>query len=74
MIITDNIVTGRLTDGTNFQVTIPFGTDIVSKLEDRGVSITAKSPESSPFWSISSMASALSATASVIRPSWRTCA
>ncbi|MEQ1899783.1 MAG: ATP-dependent zinc metalloprotease FtsH [Devosia sp.] len=52
VIITDNIVTGRLTDGTNFQVTIPFGTDIVSKLEDRGVSITAKSPESNPLWSV----------------------
>jgi len=50
--ITDDIVTGTLRDGTQFQTTIPKNTDIVSRLETRGVQITAKEPESSPFWGI----------------------
>src|SRR5688572_29411439 len=50
--ITDDIVTGNLRDGTRFETTIPTGADIVSRLEDHGVQITARAPESSPFWSI----------------------
>ena len=50
--ITDNVVTGTLRDGTRFETVIPHGADIVSRLEDRGVQITARAPESSPFWSI----------------------
>src|ERR1700754_2323967 len=50
--IVDNIVQGMLKDGTRFETVIPPNTDIVSRLEDRGVNITAKEPESSPFWSI----------------------
>ncbi|MBU1175841.1 MAG: ATP-dependent zinc metalloprotease FtsH [Alphaproteobacteria bacterium] len=50
--ITDNIVSGILRDNTRFQTTIPNGADVVSRLEDHGVSITAREPESSPFWSI----------------------
>lgn len=50
--ITENIVSGRLSDGTRFEVTIPEGADIITRLEDRGVNITARAPEGSPFWSI----------------------
>jgi len=50
--ITDNIVTGTLRDGTRFETVIPQGADIVSRLEGRGVNITARAPEGSPFWSI----------------------
>jgi cell division protease FtsH len=50
--IVDNIVQGVLKDGSRFETVIPPNTDIVSRLEDRGVNITAKEPESSPFWSI----------------------
>jgi cell division protease FtsH len=50
--ITQNVVTGTLDDGTRFETIIPEGADVVSRLEDRGVSITARAPDSSPFWSI----------------------
>jgi cell division protease FtsH len=50
--ITDDIVTGNMRDGTRFETTIPTGADVVSRLEDHGVQITARAPESSPFWSI----------------------
>ena len=46
--IVDNVVQGVLKDGSRFETTIPNNTDIVTRLEDRGVQITAKSPESSP--------------------------
>ncbi|MCD7060446.1 ATP-dependent zinc metalloprotease FtsH [Pelagibacterium xiamenense] len=50
--IVDNTVTGRLSDGTRFETTIPQGADIVDRMESQGVEITAREPESSPFWSI----------------------
>jgi cell division protease FtsH len=50
--IVDNVVQGTLTDQTRFETVIPPNTDIVTRLEDRGVQITAKAPDSSPFWSI----------------------
>ena len=50
--ITDNIVSGALRDGTRFETVLPDGADVISRLEDKGVSITARAPESSPFWSI----------------------
>ncbi|GGA57864.1 ATP-dependent zinc metalloprotease FtsH [Pelagibacterium lentulum] len=50
--ITDNVVSGTLTDGTRFETIIPSGTDVVPRLESRGVEIAARAPESSPFWSI----------------------
>ena len=50
--ITDNVVTGTLDDGTRFETVLPDGADIISRLEDSGVSITARAPEGSPFWSI----------------------
>ena len=52
VVITNNIVSGQLADGTRFETIIPEGADVVTKLEDRNVSITARAPESSPFWSI----------------------
>jgi len=50
--ITDNVVSGTLSDGSKFETVIPAGADIVPRLEQRGVSITAKAAEGSPFWSI----------------------
>src|SRR5690606_11852481 len=51
--ITHDVVTGILRgDGTRFEAVIPQGADVVSRLEDKGVQITARAPESSPFWSI----------------------
>ena len=50
--ITDNTVSGVLRDGTRFETTIPDGADVISRLEQRGVQITARAEESSPFWSI----------------------
>ena len=50
--ITDNVVTGTLRDGSRFETVLPQGADIVSRLEDKGVQITARAPEGSPFWSI----------------------
>ncbi|WP_404402440.1 ATP-dependent zinc metalloprotease FtsH [Pelagibacterium halotolerans] len=50
--IVENKVTGRLNDGTRFETTIPQGADVVSRMENHGVQITAREPESSPFWSI----------------------
>jgi cell division protease FtsH len=50
--ITENVVTGTLNGGTRFETVLPAGADIVSRLEDKGVQIAARAPESSPFWSI----------------------
>jgi cell division protease FtsH len=50
--ITDDVVSGNLRDGTRFETVLPAGADIVSRLEERGVQITARAPEGSPFWSI----------------------
>jgi cell division protease FtsH len=50
--ITNNVVMGTLRDGTRFETVLPDGADVVNRLEDKGVSITASAPESSPFWSI----------------------
>ncbi|HWJ86936.1 MAG TPA: ATP-dependent zinc metalloprotease FtsH [Pelagibacterium sp.] len=50
--IIDNTVQGRTNEGTRFEVTIPAGANVVERLEDHGVSITARAPEGSPFWSI----------------------
>ncbi len=48
--ITDNIVTGTMSNGGKFETVLPQGADIISRLEDHGVQITAQQPESSPFW------------------------
>ncbi len=50
--IIENVVHGELNDGTKFTTTLPEGADIVSRLESRGVEITAQAPEKSPFWAI----------------------
>jgi cell division protease FtsH len=50
--ITDDVVTGTLRDGSRFETVLPAGADIVTRLEDKGVQITARAPEGSPFWSI----------------------
>ncbi len=51
--ITNDVVSGVLSDSnTRFQTIIPNGANIVDRLEAKGVSITAREPDSSPFWSI----------------------
>ncbi len=50
--IVDDVVNGTLRNGTRFTTVLPANTDVVSRLENSGVEITAAEPESSPFWSI----------------------
>ncbi len=50
--ITNDVISGVLSDGSKFETVIPQGADIVSRLENRGVQITARAPESSPFWGV----------------------
>src|SRR3954464_1122203 len=50
--IVDNVVQGTLTDQTRFETVVPAGADVVSRLEERNVQITARAAEGSPFWSI----------------------
>ncbi|MGV3575466.1 MAG: ATP-dependent zinc metalloprotease FtsH [Devosia sp.] len=50
--ITNDVVSGVLNDGTRFETIVPDGADMISRLEAQSVSITARAPESSPFWSI----------------------
>src|SRR5690606_33134223 len=50
--ITDNVVSGLLSDGSRFETVLPAGADVITRLEDHDVSITARAQESSPFWSI----------------------
>ena len=50
-IVKDKVV-GLMRDDSQFETTIPAGTDIVSRLEAHGVQISASEPDSSPFWSI----------------------
>ncbi len=50
--ITNDVVSGQLNDGTRFETIIPQGADLITKLENRDVNITARAPETSPFWSI----------------------
>jgi len=50
--ITNDIVSGVLDDGSRFETTVPDGANLISRLEAQNVSITARAPESSPFWSI----------------------
>ena len=52
VIITENVVTGVLRDGSRFEVILPDGTDVVPRLEEHGVQITARAPEGSPFWGV----------------------
>ena len=48
--ITENVVSGALRDGTRFETVLPEGAEIINRLEDKGVSITARPLETSPFW------------------------
>ncbi len=50
--ITDNIVTSTNADGTKAETVLPQGADIISRLEERNVVITARQPEGSPFWGV----------------------
>jgi cell division protease FtsH len=52
--IVDNTVTGTMTSGARFETVLPTSgqviQDVVNRLEERGVQVTAQQPESSPFW------------------------
>jgi cell division protease FtsH len=52
--IVDNNVTGTMTSGAKFETVLPTSgqviQDVVNRLEERGVQVTAQQPESSPFW------------------------
>jgi cell division protease FtsH len=50
--ITNDIVSGVLRDGGKFETVLPQGADIINRLEDKGVQITAREPEGSPFWGV----------------------
>ena len=50
--ITNDVITGITRDGAKFETVVPQGANIISKLEDRGVQITAREPEGSPFWGV----------------------
>jgi cell division protease FtsH len=52
VVIVDDVIQGTLSNGTRFETIVPPNTDVVPRLESRGVQITAKAPDSSPFWSI----------------------
>src|SRR5690606_13272634 len=49
--IINDTVQGSTNEGTRFEVTIPEGANIVERLENQNVEITARAPEGSPFWS-----------------------
>ena len=44
--------TGWLTNGSKFETIIPPNTDVVSRLEDSNVTISAQAPEGNPLWSV----------------------
>jgi cell division protease FtsH len=50
--ITNDVISGITRDGAKFETVVPQGANIISRLEDRGVQITAREPESSPFWGV----------------------
>ena len=50
--IVEDVLYGTLTDGTKFETMLPSNVDVVSRLESRGVEISVKAKESSPFWAI----------------------
>jgi cell division protease FtsH len=43
-------VSGRYLDGRKFRLFVPEYPDLVKNLRERGVEISAKPPEDSPFW------------------------
>src|SRR5215217_580555 len=43
--ITNNVVSGTLRDNTRFETVLPDGADVISRLEAKNVSITARAPE-----------------------------
>jgi cell division protease FtsH len=48
--ITNDVVTGTSTNGSKFETVIPQGADIINRLQDRGVQITARQPEGNSLW------------------------
>ncbi|WP_395818635.1 ATP-dependent zinc metalloprotease FtsH [Devosia sp.] len=48
--ITENVVSGTLRDGSRFETVIPQGADVINRLQDRGVQITARQPEGNSLW------------------------
>ncbi|MEO7223267.1 MAG: ATP-dependent metallopeptidase FtsH/Yme1/Tma family protein, partial [Devosia sp.] len=52
VIIVGDTIQGTLTNGTKFETIIPPNTDIVARLEDSNVQISAQAPEGNPLWSV----------------------
>ncbi len=52
VVIVGDIIQGTLANGTKFETIIPPNTDVVSRLEDRNVKISAQAPEGNPLWSV----------------------
>jgi len=50
VVITENVVTSTNSDGSKSETVIPQGADIITRLEDHNVKITAHQPEGSPLW------------------------
>ena len=48
--ITENVVSGTLRDGSRFETVVPQGADIINRLQERGVQITARQPEGNSLW------------------------
>jgi cell division protease FtsH len=52
VIIVGDVIQGTLTSGLKFETIIPPNTDVVARLEDRNVTISAQAPEGNPLWSV----------------------
>ena len=52
VVIVGDVIQGVLTNGSKFETIIPPNTDVVSRLEDSNVTISAQAPEGNPLWSV----------------------
>jgi cell division protease FtsH len=52
VVIVGDVIQGTLTNGTKFETIIPPNTDVVARLEDSNVQISAQAPEGNPLWSV----------------------
>jgi cell division protease FtsH len=52
VVIVGDIIQGTLANGAKFETIIPPNTDVVARLEDSNVQISAQAPEGNPLWSV----------------------
>jgi cell division protease FtsH len=52
VVIVGDVIQGTLTNGSKFETIIPPNTDVVARLEDSNVQISAQAPEGNPLWSV----------------------